>query len=631
MMTKLNIVLVLMAVLVTQAVIQAQAAEDCLKDLRSLPFLENYATKESADRLYDEMLLQRATQVEGWSLSAMTLWYMEKGSKAEFGAGSNVLVIWKDRLNAETIFSTPNPEVIYAMGYVDLKADGVTVIEAPPKQQGILDDFWHRSLTDVGYVGPDKGEGGNYLKLPPNYQSETPEGYYTFKSPTYKVFVFWRAFRDKETGDVTEAVVLIEQTHIYPLVEKDNQPEMHFSNVSGKPPNMVFPSDYKYLEWLAEFVNAEALDAEDWSMRGLMASLWIEKGDDAEVYTDRCAPGRPFKPAALGQDAIGLLAESQSAMNLAAVEQGELRLRILEPMDGDIFLAGSTVDISVAVDPPLEALDIRIRIPGLGRLEGTNLNDFGYEAVLELPSAFVGPITLIPAITDANGQRIEGDAVTIAVQSVEAPDQIYFIQSDYMLDLDAGEKGQLRLIGAYADGSQRDLTSSATGTNYASTDPTVVVSNSEGLLTPTGAGVATVTAEHFGLTKAATVRVIPLEGLPATEVTSILDVNLGGLRLNRRTGFFVQRLTITNSTDKPMPGPLYVVLGNLPNNVEPIAFDGVTQALLPVGSPYIRMPLIDDGLNLAPSASVSLVLEFINPERLQIQYDLRVFRSMDTP
>jgi hypothetical protein len=68
------------------------------------------------------------------------------------------------------------------------------VIEVPPRLQGILDDFRHRPLTDVGFVGPDQGEGGEYLILPPDHEGEQPDGYYTFKSRTYNVFVFWRAF-----------------------------------------------------------------------------------------------------------------------------------------------------------------------------------------------------------------------------------------------------------------------------------------------------------------------------------------------------------------------------------------------------------------------------------------------------
>ena len=129
------------------------------KELRGLPFPENYPTNETTERLYDEMLFHRATQVVIWSLPAMALWAMKKGSEAQFGEGSNVFPIWKDRLSAETIVSTPNSDVIYGMGYLDLKKDGPTVIEVPPKLQGILDDFWHRPLTDVGFVGPDKRKG----------------------------------------------------------------------------------------------------------------------------------------------------------------------------------------------------------------------------------------------------------------------------------------------------------------------------------------------------------------------------------------------------------------------------------------------------------------------------------------
>jgi len=52
--------------------------------------------------------------------------------------------VWKERLNAKTLITTPNSDVIYAMGYVDRGKDGPLVIELPPKQPGILDDFWQR-------------------------------------------------------------------------------------------------------------------------------------------------------------------------------------------------------------------------------------------------------------------------------------------------------------------------------------------------------------------------------------------------------------------------------------------------------------------------------------------------------
>jgi hypothetical protein len=252
-------------------------------ELRQLPFPNNYPTKQAVEVLYDEMLFHRATQVVLWSLPAMTLWAMKKGSEAEFGVGSNVFPIWKDRLTAETLVSTPNSDLVYGMGYLDLKQDGPTVIEVPPKLQGILDDFWHRPLTDVGFVGPDKGDGGKYLILPPDYKGEPPRGYHTFVSRTYNVFVFWRAFL--KDGETTEAVSLMEQTRIYPLSKKDNPPQMVFPNGSGRPADMLYPKNYRYFEGLAEFVQNEFVGPEDWAMRGMMASLGIIKG-------------QPFKPDA---------------------------------------------------------------------------------------------------------------------------------------------------------------------------------------------------------------------------------------------------------------------------------------------------------------------------------------------
>ena len=45
---------------------------------------------------------------------------MKTGSESAFGAGYNVLPIWKKRLDAKTLVTTPNSEVFYAMSYVDL-------------------------------------------------------------------------------------------------------------------------------------------------------------------------------------------------------------------------------------------------------------------------------------------------------------------------------------------------------------------------------------------------------------------------------------------------------------------------------------------------------------------------------
>ena len=44
------------------------------------------------------------------------MWAMKEGSEDKFGKGYNVLPIWKKRLDAMTLVTTPNSDVIYAMG-----------------------------------------------------------------------------------------------------------------------------------------------------------------------------------------------------------------------------------------------------------------------------------------------------------------------------------------------------------------------------------------------------------------------------------------------------------------------------------------------------------------------------------
>ena len=59
-----------------------------------------------------------------WALPLINTLGMKVGSEKVFGVGSHVLPVWKKRLDAKTLVTTPNSDVIYAMGYVDLGRDG---------------------------------------------------------------------------------------------------------------------------------------------------------------------------------------------------------------------------------------------------------------------------------------------------------------------------------------------------------------------------------------------------------------------------------------------------------------------------------------------------------------------------
>jgi len=237
-------------------------------------FVAGYPTAKASRRLNEELLFQNAVQTYLWALLALNMYGMKEGSEKIFGRGYYVLPIWKERLNAKTLITTPNSDVIYAMRYLDLKQDGPIVIEAPPGLQGILDDFWQRPICsegkiegrvwcgDVGLPGPDHGKGGKYLILPPDFKGAPPDGYFTWRSRTYGVFVFWRGFF-KDPKDLAPAVRVMEQARIYPLEKRESAKAMQFPDASSVPVNMLFPTNGTAFDILARFIDHEYVDPAD--------------------------------------------------------------------------------------------------------------------------------------------------------------------------------------------------------------------------------------------------------------------------------------------------------------------------------------------------------------------------------
>src|SRR5262245_17279776 len=132
----------LAVVLLLSPAAQAQRAQE----LADLPFENGFLSKDSISILDDELVFERAVQSYLWAVPALNMYGMKEGSEKVFGKGYNILPIFKDRLNAKTLITTPNSDVIYALGYLDLKEDGPMVIEVPPGLQGILDDYWQRRV-----------------------------------------------------------------------------------------------------------------------------------------------------------------------------------------------------------------------------------------------------------------------------------------------------------------------------------------------------------------------------------------------------------------------------------------------------------------------------------------------------
>ena len=287
MKTKLtSIIAIACAVLISATPLTGALAQTSrFNELANLPFAENRPTKETAQTLRDELLFQRATQTYLWALPLINTLGMKYGSEKVFGDGYNVLPIWKKRLDAKTLVTTPNSDVIYAMSSVDLGKDGPLVFEAPPGLQGILLDFWQRPIPvdggkffgDVGLPGPDAGKGGKMLLLPPGYQGKVPKGYFVYRSGTYNVFVFLRSFY-QDPKNLTPAVALLEKTKIYPLNGQAGAKPMKFPDASGVPVNMLPVFDGSAFDQLKLLVDSEGTNLADPDSLGMLATIGIIKG-----------------------------------------------------------------------------------------------------------------------------------------------------------------------------------------------------------------------------------------------------------------------------------------------------------------------------------------------------------------
>jgi hypothetical protein len=273
------------------APVQAQETTSAL--VKSL-YNGGWPDQGTVDQLNKDRLYQRAVETYMMTLPILNTIGMRDGSEATFGKGYNILPVWKDRMNARTLVPTPNCDVIYSMSYLDINETGPLVVYAPPGVIGMFTDFYQRTLTDVGAAGPDKGQGGLYLLLPPGYQGPVPGGYYAFASKTYNVFLFFRTVlvQGPDGPDTGPAVKAAEQTRVYPLgsVEKERK-KMEFPNASNVPVNMMYSTDFSFWDKLKAFVDYEPVEAIPPEVRGMLASLGIIKGI-------------PFSPDATTKDAL---------------------------------------------------------------------------------------------------------------------------------------------------------------------------------------------------------------------------------------------------------------------------------------------------------------------------------------
>ncbi|NOQ82769.1 MAG: DUF1254 domain-containing protein [Myxococcales bacterium] len=267
--------------------------------LGTLRTIDGFPDSATIEKVYDNLDFQRGVQAVLTAMPAASLSAMRKGLR-EFGPDNQTVVMFEQLMDSKSLFLTANTTTIYNFMWLNIK-DGPLVVEVPPKVLGTIDDFWFHWVGDIGNTGPDKGQGGKYLLLPPGYKDSVPDGYFVLRPPTYNNWMFFRGF--EVDGSTAPAVASAKKNlRIYPLSQKDNPPAMNFVNGSGKFFNTIHSLDYSVFEEVNEVVQEEPVEASDPETLGLLASIGIEKG-------------KPFKPDARMKK---ILTEAAAVGNITA-------------------------------------------------------------------------------------------------------------------------------------------------------------------------------------------------------------------------------------------------------------------------------------------------------------------------
>ncbi|WP_193142904.1 MULTISPECIES: DUF1254 domain-containing protein [unclassified Meridianimarinicoccus] len=260
-----------------------------------LSFKDGAPSADTVSAVYDNLDTVYAFRAFTDTFKGVSVQAALEGFQAA-GIKDNEMLLFSELMDSESLFLTANADTVYYLGFVNL-ADGPMVIETPPDALGTIDDMWFRWVTDFGRPGPDRGEGGKYLLVGPDYDGYLPEdGFYLSRSQTNRVLVLGRSFLTKDDPAPTVKVVK-DSLKIYPYAPggvgmsiarfleggvelgRNAEPKATvFHEGTGLAINTIPPSDYSYFEMLNRLVQDNPATVIDPELMGPVAAIGIRKG-----------------------------------------------------------------------------------------------------------------------------------------------------------------------------------------------------------------------------------------------------------------------------------------------------------------------------------------------------------------
>ena len=266
--------------------------------LGKLTFVDGAPSDETVEKVFDNLDFTRALDayMNGYQLASLKA--MHNGLLAAGVEDNGGVILFSGLMDSQSLFLTANADTVYYIFTINLK-DGPMVIETPPDALGLFDDFWFQHVIDFGRPGPDRGQGGKFLLLPPGYDGPLPDsGYHVGATTSSFVMAFGRSFLTDNDPKPTVDVIK-EHLKIYPytpggygtsiatLLEGKVQggkpapiKPVHYVEGTGLAINTLPPSDHTYFDMLNEIVQEEPSGVISKEIMGSFAAIGIVKGKE---------------------------------------------------------------------------------------------------------------------------------------------------------------------------------------------------------------------------------------------------------------------------------------------------------------------------------------------------------------
>jgi hypothetical protein len=238
----------------------------------TLDFTDGVPSRKTADKVYDFMDTARAADAFLKGMPAASVAALIEGAHSIGAVEVNQVMIFDGLMDSKSLFLTANTATLYVVPDLDLKRDGPTVVDAPEGLLGAANDANFRFIANL--------PGGKYLFLPPGYKGDVPEGYTVLRPKTYRVWVFLRKTpANKKPETVAAASKSIrEGLKVYKLADAANPPKMEWINATGEAFNTIHYNNAEFYHHVNKVIQYETLELLTPEVRGLFASLGIEKG-----------------------------------------------------------------------------------------------------------------------------------------------------------------------------------------------------------------------------------------------------------------------------------------------------------------------------------------------------------------